>query len=236
MTELPYTLLSLPKEERPRERLARYGAEVLSTAELLAIILGSGTRGSSVLQLAQQLLATYGDIARLSEATLAELCQLKGIGHAKALQLKAAFGLVNRLQQQGLRQRCQVANPWQAYHLLKEPYASAKQEHFLAVLQDTKGYLISCEVISIGTLNETLVHPREVFYPAVRHKAFSIILAHNHPSGDPEPSPADIAITKQLCQVGTLMEIPVVDHLILTPSRFISLRERGLDCFPKVKV
>lgn len=226
-----YTIQALPPEERPRERLARTGAEALSTAELVAIILGSGTRGASVLHLAQQLLATYGSLEKLAEATVTELCQLKGIGDAKALQLKAAFGLGLRLYNRGYAPRCHLATPWHAYQLLREPYAMASQEHFLALLQDTKSCLISCEVIAIGTLNETLVHPREVFHPAIRHRAASLIVAHNHPSGDPEPSPADITLTTQLCQVGALVEIPVVDHLILARERFVSLRQRGLPCF-----
>lgn len=226
-----YSLLALPPDERPRERLARCGSEALSTAELLAIILGSGTRGSSVLQVAQRLLATYGDLSKLAEATLNELLQHKGIGHAKALQLKAAFGLSSRLQRGGVTPRYPISSPWHAYQLLKDPYATAKEEHFLVLLQDTKNCLISSELIAIGTLNETLVHPREVFYPAVRHKAATVILAHNHPSGDPEPSPADLALTAQLCKVGALMEIPVVDHLIIAATGFVSLRQRSLPCF-----
>ena len=228
---LAYTIHDMPEEERPRERLHAFGAEALSTAELLAIVLGNGTRGQSVVQLAQSLLAKFGSLETLATATLAELCQVKGIGKAKALELQAVFNIGRRLQNKEARISKRIDNPWQAYQLLKDPYAYALQEHFIIVMLDAKGIVLQHEVISIGTLTETLVHPREVFYPAIRNKAVSLFLAHNHPSGDPEPSQEDLDITAQLCQVGKMMEINIVDHIILAGERFISLRQRGLTCF-----
>jgi DNA repair protein RadC len=231
MNGTAYRISDLPAEERPRERLVQCGAEALSSAELLAIILGSGTRGVSVLQLAQHLLNAYGDIRLLAEATLHELMQFKGMGYAKALQLKAAFGLCVRLQNVKGVPRTPISSPWHAYQILRDSYATAQQEHFIVLLQDTKSCLIRSEVVAIGTLNEMLVHPREVFYPAIRHKAATVVLAHNHPSGDPEPSSEDLSLTKQLCLAGEMLQIAVVDHLILGADRFVSLRQRGLDCF-----
>lgn len=226
-----YTIHQMPLEERPRERLVRYGSRMLSAAELIAIVLGNGTRGTSVLQLAQNLLAHFGSIDQLAEATLSELCKVKGIGIAKAVQLQAVFGLGKRMLDKKETVKVKIDNPWLVYQLLKEEFASQKQEHFIVVLQDVRGCLICYEAVAIGTLTETLVHPREVFYPAIRNNAASILIAHNHPSGDPEPSKEDIAVTEMLCEAGTLMNIPVLDHLILTATRFISLRQHGLKCF-----
>lgn len=226
-----YTIHDLPATERPRERLIHQGVAALSTTELLAIVLGNGTRGSSVLHLAQELLASFGGIENLAEATVAELCQVRGIGKAKAVLIKAVFGLHQKMPAEKNDARQPIDSPWQAFQLLKNPYAFAHQEHFIIVMQDTRGCCIGHEVIAVGTLNETLVHPREVFYPAIRHKAASVLLAHNHPSGDPEPSPEDIEITEKLCSVGDLMDIPVLDHIILANHRFVSLRQKGIRCF-----
>lgn len=226
-----FTLLDMPESERPRERLIQQGVESLSTAELLAIVLGSGTKGTPVLQLAQQLLAQYGGLEKLSDATVSELCQMKGIGWAKAVLLKAVFGLGVRVQSTRGTLRQRIETPLQAYQMLKNPYASLQQEHFIVLLQDTRGGYINHEVVSIGTLQEALVHPREVFYPAIRHKAATVILAHNHPSGDPEPSSEDFQVTERLCEAGNMLNIPVVDHIILGSHTFVSLREKGLTCF-----
>ncbi len=222
-----YSVLDFPAEERPRERLQRFGAESMSTAELIAIILGSGSKGSPVLQLAHELVARFGGLQGLAEATIAELCDIKGLGLAKAVQLKAAFSLGSRLASQPRGCRYRIENPIHAYHLVKEELASEKREVFMTILLDTKGYVINHQVVAIGTHSQTLVHPREVFYPAVRHKAASLILIHNHPSGDPSPSEEDIEVTKNLSKVGLLMSIPVRDHLILGHNQFISFRQKG---------
>ncbi|MBA3237856.1 MAG: DNA repair protein RadC [Parachlamydiaceae bacterium] len=228
--EIPsYSIWSLPEQERPRERLHQFGAETLSTTELIAILLGSGTRGQPVLQLAHQILVRFGSIQSLSEATIAELCQIKGLGTAKAIQLKAAFNLGIRLSKQVLSPKYRVEHPVHAYNLVKEALSMEKREIFIVLLLDTKGCVIAQEIVSIGTLSETLIHPREVFYPAIRHKAASLILVHNHPSGDPTPSKEDYEITKMLVSAGNLMNIPVQDHLIVGESSYTSLRQQGFD-------
>ena len=223
----PYSVLNLPPEERPRERLERYGAEIMSTAELIAVILGTGTKGSPVLQLANELVSRFGSIKGLAEATLTELKEIRGLGHAKAIQLKAAFSLGIRLSSQNVTCKYLIDNSMHAYQLVKEELANEKREVFLALLLDAKGYLICQQTVSIGTLTQTLVHPREVFYPAIRHKAASIILAHNHPSGDPTPSQDDHEVTTQLVSVGKLISIPVHDHIIIGDGKFISMRQTG---------
>lgn len=222
-----YSILSLPEEERPRERLHRHGPEAMSTAELIAILLGSGIRGRSVLQLAHEIIAHFGSIQCLSDATVAELCEIKGLGIAKAVQLKAAFNLGVRLSKQTASPKYLIEHPIHAYNLVKEELSQEKREILVVILLDTKGYVITKETISIGTLTETLVHPREVFYPAIRHKAASLILIHNHPSGDPTPSKEDYEVTEQLTKVGKMMAIPINDHLIIGKSSYTSLRQRG---------
>ncbi|MBA2727885.1 MAG: DNA repair protein RadC [Parachlamydiaceae bacterium] len=224
-----YSVLSLPAEDRPRERLQRFGPEAMSTAELVAVLLGSGTKGNPVLQLAHELIVRFGNLKGLSEATVAELCQIKGLGQAKAIQLKAAFSLGVRLAKQPLGCRYRIENPMHAYNLVKDELSTEKREVFMTILLDTKGYVINHEVIAIGTLSQTLVHPREVFYPAIRHKAASLILVHNHPSGDPTPSKEDYEVTTKLSQAGAMISIPIHDHIILGQNQYISLRQKGFN-------
>jgi DNA repair protein RadC len=223
-----YSVQQLPQEDRPRERLARYGAETLSSSELIAVILGSGTKSQPILQLAQHVVSHFGTLSQLANATLAELCEIKGIGLAKAIQLKAAFNLGMRASKQTLQVKYRIEHPSHAYHLLKDELENETRELFVVILQDTKGYVICHEVVSIGSLSQTLVHPREVFYPAIRHKAASMILAHNHPSGDPTPSSQDLELTKVLIGASQLIGIPIHDHLIIGQQRFVSLRQEGL--------
>lgn len=223
-----YTIHDLPCEDRPRERLMAYGADGMATAELIAIILGSGMRGKSVLQLSQELLTQFGSLSQLAEASLAELCQVKGMGQAKAVQLKAAISLGLRTGREPRPPRLQIEHPKQAYELLRSGMENETRECVVAALLDARSRLIRTEQISVGTLTESLLEPRNLFLPAIRHQAASIILAHNHPSGDPSPSPDDIRITKSLIEAGKLMEIPVQDHLIIGHGRFVSLRQRGL--------
>jgi DNA repair protein RadC len=222
-----YSIQLMPEEERPRERLMRFGAESLSTTELIAIILGSGSKTKPVLQLAHEIVARFGGLRQLAEATLSELLEIKGIGFAKAIQLQAAFNLGMRASKQVVTPKYRIEHPLHAYYLLKEEMEHEKRELFVAILQDTKGYVICHEIISIGSLSQTLVHPREVFYPAIRHKAASFIVAHNHPSGDPTPSPEDFEITKILVEASALMSIPLHDHIIIGQQRYISLRQQG---------
>jgi DNA repair protein RadC len=224
-----YSIQQLPESDRPRERLLRHGPEAMATSELLAIILGSGMRGMPVLQLAQQILMRFGTLEGLAQATVEELCKIKGLGVAKALQLKAAFSLGLRISKQFPVGRYRIEHPVHAYNLIKDELQQEKREVFVVILQDIKGFVIGHHVVSIGTLSNTLVHPREVFHPAIRHHAASIIVAHNHPSGDPTPSQQDFAITKTLIKAGQLIGIPVNDHLVIGNQSYISLRQHGVE-------
>lgn len=220
-----YSIHSLPEEERPRERMMKRGAESLSTTELIALILGSGSKSKPILDLAQEIMCRFGTLARLAEATLSELLEIKGIGQAKAIQLKAAFSLGLRASRQVIGPKFKIEHPTHAYYLVKEELEHEKREAFVVILQDVKGYFICREVVSIGSLSQTLVHPREVFHPAIRHKASSMIIAHNHPSGDPTPSKQDYELTKILVEAGRLLSIPIRDHLIIGHQRFHSMRQ-----------
>ncbi len=223
-----YTMRDLPADERPREKLLKNQADSISIIELVAIILGSGTKQKPVLQLAQEIVAHFGTLENLAQATVRELCQIKGIGPAKAIQLMAAFTLGVRLSQTITPDRCKIEHPVQAYQLIKDEIENETREHLMVILLDVKSTVISQQLISVGTLTQSLVHPREVFYPAIRHKAASLILAHNHPSGDPSPSPQDISVTKELIQIGELMGIAVRDHIIVGKNRFVSMKQNKI--------
>lgn len=216
----------IPVQERPRERLLKYGSDALTLAELLAILLTTGTKDKSVLELAHEMVARFGSLAALLEASVEELMEIKGIGPAKAIQLKAAFGIALKTTQKTPLAKDPI-HAREAYELVKQDLAHQKQEMLMVVLKDVKGRLIALEKVSVGTVSNVLVHPREVFYPAVRHKASSLILAHNHPSGDPTPSSADLELTKHLIRSSRVMGIHLDDHLIIGSSSFISLRESG---------
>lgn len=224
---MTYSLLQLPENERPRERLLLHGPESMSTQELIAILLGSGIKGMPVLQLAHELLSRFGTLQKLTEATVEELCLVKGLGQAKAIQLKAAFSIGLRASRQATTIKTRIEHPLHAYHLVKDELESEKRELFVVILLDVRNCVICHQVVAIGTLSNTLVHPREVFYPAIRHKAASIILVHNHPSGDPSPSKEDYDVTKNLVEVGKVMGIPVHDHLIVGEGGYVSLRQKG---------
>lgn len=222
-----YSIRHIPEEERPRERLVRHGSESLSIAELIAIVLGSGTKTMPVLQLAQTLVSRFGGLQQLAEATIQELCQVKGIGQAKAIQLRAVFSLGLRLSRQNVTAKFKIDHPVHVYNLVKDELAGEKREIFLVVLQDVRGCVIGQHIISVGTLTNALVHPREVFYPAIRHKAATMIIVHNHPSGDLTPSKQDIDLTRKLIEVGKLIGIPINDHLIVSETGYLSLRQQG---------
>lgn len=220
-----YSVFNLPEDERPRERLKKHGSEAMTTAELIAIILGSGTKGIPILQLSHDIMARFETPEKLAEATLEELSQVKGLGPAKALQLKAAVSLGIRASKHRTPLKCRIDTPAHAYNLIKDELKGEKRELFIVILLNTKGHSIGHHTVAIGTLSSVSVHPREVFYPAIRHKAASILLAHNHPSGDPTPSCEDVEITKTLIETGKLMGIPVNDHLIIGDNSYLSLRQ-----------
>ncbi len=219
---------TLPLEERPREKLLQNKAESLTTAELVAIILGSGTKKKSVLQLAREIVTSFGPLQSLAEATIEELCQIKGVGQAKAIQLKAAFALGVKLSHQLTAPRTKIDHPKAAYQLIKPHLEGKSQEHFLVILLDAKNYLIRHEIVTVGTLTHSLVHPRDVFNLAIRHRAASLIAAHNHPSGDPTPSKQDREVTDQLKKAGELLDIPVRDHLIIGRGSYYSFLAENL--------
>lgn len=228
MSEYATLIRDLPPDERPRERMERLGPDALANAELLAIILRVGNTKVSAIQLAQQLLSHFGSLRKLANATVQELSQLDGIGLAKACQLKSAFELGKRLATSGEITRPVITSPLIAANLVMEEMRYFASEHFRVIFLDTRHQVIGDRDVSIGTLNASMVHPRETFKAAIAHTAAAVILVHNHPSGDPTPSQEDVAITKRLQEVGDLIGIPVLDHLVIGDGRFISIKERGL--------
>lgn len=232
--EVSYLIADLPAHERPRERLLRVGAESLSDQELLAIILRSGPAGSSTLDLARELLSLFHhSLGELAAATPTELAQVKGIGPAKASELKATFALAARLATQAGPERARVGTPEQAADYLRESFRGKKQEELRALLLDNKNGLVRDELLTVGLLDRNQAHAREVFRPAIRHGAAKLILAHNHPSGDPRPSTQDIDCTRELMQASKVVGIELVDHLVLgdrdasTGCDYYSFRENG---------
>ncbi len=221
-------LKNTPSAERPRERRVQAGPDALALSELLAIILSTGAKGKSVVSLAQELLIHFKTLEGLVEASLTELQSFKGIGKAKALQLKATLEIARRYKQKSLTNPSSLLSMEAIYHQAHHLLSSEKQEVLLIFLKDVRQKLITWERVSIGTLAHLLVHPREVFYPAVRHKAASFVLVHNHPSGDPTPSQADIYITEQLHLSSQVMGIPMEDHLIIGSHSFFSLKSAGI--------
>ncbi len=220
-------MICLPETELPRERLVQYGVDALSISELMAILLVTGTKGKSVLALADELVARFQGLEGLLDASIEELEGIKGIGKAKAVQLQAAFGLARKVKKAYFCEKILLETIEQAAEIARQEIAHYKQEVLLVMLRDVKAKFIHSEKISIGTLSEVMVHPREVFYPAVRYKAHSLILAHNHPSGDPSPSKADIETSQMLMRSSHIMGIDLVDHLIIGRNSFISMRKKG---------
>ena len=222
------TVRDLPPSERPRERLARLGAEALSEQELLACVLGRGVAGESVLMSAQRLLASFGSLRGIAEASIEQLSTVHGIGSAKAVQLKAAAEIARRvaLHPNGRRP---VVDTLEAASALVRPHLVDKQkEHFVALLLDNRHQLIRLSSIAVGSLSATLVHPRELFKEAIVASAAAVIVAHNHPSGDPEPSVHDVKMTRRLVEAGALLGIEVLDHVIVAADGVVSLRACGL--------
>lgn len=219
------TIKAMPKALKPRERLMARGAAVLRDHELLAILLGSGVKGQHVLDLAAGILSKHpdGSLARLS---FKELRKIRGIGPAKACQLMAAIELIRRWLEPDDGSRPMVESPRDAADQVPE-LRRAKKEHFVALYLNARHQLLAKETVSVGTLTANLVHPREVFSPAVAHAAASVLLIHNHPSGDPAPSPEDLTLTARLREAGELMGIAVLDHVILGERDLVSLKERG---------
>lgn len=215
------------EEDRPHERLIRQGADSLSNQELLAIMLRTGTKEESVLTLANRILLYFERLHGLKHATLEELKSIKGIGEVKAVQILAVIELAKRLAQKEYDSRFTIRSPEDAAKLLIPEMCSLQQEHFVTLFLNTKNQVIHKQTIFIGSLNASIVHPREIFKEAVKRSAACIICAHNHPSGVTTPSQEDIDVTARLQQVGEIIGIELVDHLIIGDHSFLSLKERG---------
>jgi DNA repair protein RadC len=216
-----------PLEERPRERLYHKGAEALADAELLAIQLGTGGRGRSAVDVARDLLVQYGSLSDLAARGVAEIAAVAGVGRAKAVRLAAAFELTRRLRSRTARAPVILASPAQVYARYGPLMEDLRKEVFRVALLDAQNGLLKDVTISEGTLSASLVHPREVFKPAIVESAASIILLHNHPSGDPTPSREDLRLTRQLVECAALLDLRIHDHVVIGHSRFASLAERG---------
>ncbi|MEA3475814.1 MAG: DNA repair protein RadC [Candidatus Cloacimonadota bacterium] len=228
MKNKTYTVRDLPIEERPRERLQKVGVDNLSTQELLALIIEKGGKGQSVLTLAQNLLAHFGNLNNIKNASIEELKKVKGIGFATACKLQAAFKLGEKAEIQLNKYGEKIEGPKDIFNLLKREIGNKKKESFYILSLTTRNNLISVDKVSTGTLSASLAHPREVFLPAIKNSASSVIIVHNHPSGDTQPSEDDLEITKRLIEAGKILGIDVVDHVIVSKDSFYSFKEKNL--------
>lgn len=218
----------MPEEDRPRERMIRDGAPSLSNAELLAILLRTGSNGQSVMGLAERLLSHFGGLRSLMEADIREMTGIPGIGPAKALQIQAAIEIGKRIARLSRESLIAIRSPQDVANLLMDRLRFEKKEYFIVLHLDTRNHVISEEVVSIGSLDSSIVHPREIFKTALKKSSASIICVHNHPSGDPTPSREDILVSRRLAEVGQLMGIEVLDHVVVGEQRFVSMKEQGL--------
>jgi DNA repair protein RadC len=216
-----------PVEDRPRERLYHKGPEALADAELLAIQLGTGVPGLSAMDVARDMLALHGSLSGLSALGVAELAGISGVGRVKAVRLAAAFEITRRLRSRNGASRAVLSTPEQVFARYGPLMEDLKKEVFRMALLDTQNGLLRDALISEGTLTASLVHPREVFKPAILESAASIILVHNHPSGDPTPSREDLRLTRQLVECSKLLDLRIHDHVIIGRERFVSLAQRG---------
>jgi DNA repair protein RadC len=223
-----YRISDMQQDERPRERLQRLGAQALSTSELLAILLRVGVTGENVVRLGERLLRTFDGLPGLHRASFDELCAQHGMGVAKTAQLKAALELGHRFSLEAKDERPAIHSPADAAALLQFPMSALEQEELRVVLLDTRNRVLQIETVYRGSVNSSQVRVGELFKAAIRRNATAIIVAHNHPSGDPAPSPDDVAVTRAMVQAGKLLDVDVLDHLIIGMGRFVSMKERGL--------
>ena len=226
MQEDKIRILDMQKEDRPRERLVKKGPASLSDSELLAIILRTGSRKENVLNLSQRILNQY-NFKQLSRINLTQLMKVHGIKESKAAQISACFEIARRLESRTEEIKPKINSPEDVYRLIYPRLREEKKEIFIEICLDTKNQVIKEETISIGSLNANVVHPREVFRTALAESAAHIIVAHNHPSGDPAPSREDIEITRKLVETGSIMGITVLDHVIIGDGRHFSMKEAG---------
>lgn len=225
----PLRVMEMPEEDRPREKLDRLGSEALTNAELTAILLRTGAGGENVVRVAQRLLNLFdNNLKRLADASVEEMAAVRGVGRVKAIQVKAALEIGKRLSMLTDDARPVIRTARDVERLLGATFRDLPQEEFRILLLNTRNEVTYQHVVSRGTVNASLVHPREVFREAIRRSCNAIICAHNHPSGDPSPSAEDVAITKRLVEAGDVIDIRVLDHVIIGDGRFLSMRERGL--------
>lgn len=227
-TQYRPTIRELPSGERPRERLARFGASVLSDSELLAIILRVGVGGENVIRVAERMLARFGGLSGLARASLSEIERERGIGQAKAVQIKAAFELGRRLLVEMPDESPQITGPDEAAALLMGSMAHLQREELRVLLLDTRHRVAHMQTVYVGSINASMIRVSEVFQEAVTRNCPAIIVAHNHPSGDPTPSPEDVQVTREMVEAGRLLDIEVLDHLVIGQGRYVSLKQRGL--------
>jgi DNA repair protein RadC len=223
-----YRISDMQQDERPRERLERLGAQALSTSELLAILLRVGVAGENVVRLGERLLSTFDGLTGLHRASFEELCAQHGMGVAKTAQLKAALELGHRFNLEAKEERPAIHSPADAAALLQFPMGALDQEELRVLLLDTRNRVLQIETVYRGSVNSSQVRVGELFKAAIRRNATAIIVAHNHPSGDPAPSPDDVAVTRAMVQAGKLLDVDVLDHIIIGMGRFVSMKERGL--------
>ncbi len=222
-----FTIHDLPKDERPRERLLQFGEQALSVQELLQLILGRGVAGESVAVTAQKLLSHFGSLQNLAEASIEELSSIKGIGLAKASQIRAVFEISRRLSTQTPEYKSkELTDPQNIFKLIKSKLKNYHKKHFYIIALNSRNKSIA--EVSVGSLDTSVVHPREVFAEAIKSKAASVIFVHNHPSGDLEPSKDDLLLTKRLVEAGKFLGIKVLDHLIITKDNYFSFLQKGL--------
>lgn len=226
--EYRFTIKEMPVDERPREKLIKYGAESLTDAELLALIIRIGNNKRTAVELSQDIINKFGGLKALNYLSINELIEVKGIGNTKAAQIKAVVELGKRLASLEREEKDIVRTPEDVVQLLMPEMRFLTQEVFKVILLDIKNQVISVPLISKGGLSSSIVHPREVFKEAIKRSAAAMILAHNHPSGIPEPSREDISITKRLLAVGEIMGIDVLDHVIIGDGIYYSMREEGM--------
>jgi DNA repair protein RadC len=222
----------MPESDRPREKLANRGTAALTDAELIAILLRTGVSGANAVEVASQLLAQYGSLSALSRCTVEEVASIRGIGFAKAVQLVAAFGLGQRLARETLS-RTKVDSPELVYALVGTELRALHKESLRVILLDTRYHLLRIEEVSLGSVNESIAHPRDVFRPAVIASAYAVIVVHNHPSGDPAPSQADHTLTRRLAEAAELLQIKLLDHIIIGApadgrAAYFSFKESGV--------
>ncbi len=230
MEEYQYTktMRDMPSDDRPRERLDKLGPEALRDAELIAVIFRTGTREKNAVALAEDVLRTFGDLRRLSQASIEEIQRVKGVGKVKAIELKAALELGKRLVNHQKIFTKRIQKPADVANLLMNTYKDYEIECFMCILMNIKNDVIKIEKVSQGGIDSTVASPMDVFKLAVRIGAPNIIITHNHPSGDPEPSQTDIEITQQLKNAGDILGVQLLDHIIFGDGKYISLKERGL--------